>query len=123
MNAKGTPGNLKPFQKGDKRINRKGKPRDFAALRRLAQGIAHQELLQKDGSFATVAELILTGWASSKEPSLQIKFVEYAWGKVPSQVEGTVNTVSMTLEQWKKQREKNLAQVAQMEADFDEETP
>lgn len=91
MNAKGTPGNLKPFQKGDKRINRKGKPKDFAALRRLAQGIAHQELLQKDGSFATVAELILTGWATSKEPSLQIKFVEYAWGKVSTPVEVNAN--------------------------------
>lgn len=84
----------KDTQFGGKRANRrntKGRPKTFDALRSLAQQIAHKELLQKDGSFATVAELILTGWATSKEPSLQIKFVEYAWGKVSTPVEVNAN--------------------------------
>ena len=75
------------FKPGDKRINRKGRPKTLDALRTLAQQIAHKELAQKDGSTITVAEAILTGWAASNEPALQIKFVEYAWGKVPQPVE------------------------------------
>jgi hypothetical protein len=79
MNSTGKGG----FGERKQQINRKGRPKTFDALRSLAQQIAHKELPQKDGSFTTVAELILTGWATSREPSLQIKFVEYAWGKVP----------------------------------------
>jgi hypothetical protein len=35
------PSPSKPFAKGDKRINRKGRPKTFDALRQLAQTIAH----------------------------------------------------------------------------------
>jgi hypothetical protein len=79
--------NLKPFKKGDKRINRKGKPKSFLALRELAQQIAHEEMLQNDGSARTVTELILRKWAGSNDPRLQMAFVEYAFGKVPAQSE------------------------------------
>lgn len=79
--------NLKPFQKGDKRINRKGKPKSFTALRELAQQIAHKDLPQRDGSAITVTEAILTAWASSKDPRLQMQFIEVAYGKVPATVE------------------------------------
>ena len=34
------PENLKPFVKGDKRINRNGRPKSFDALRRLAVFVA-----------------------------------------------------------------------------------
>lgn len=42
--------NLKPFQKGDKRINRKGRPKSFDALRALAitqetDGVSLTEML------------------------------------------------------------------------------
>jgi hypothetical protein len=83
MNPKGTPANLKPFTKGDKRINRKGKPKDFTALRQLAQTIAHEDI--SDGM--TVTEAILRKWAGSKDPRLQLQFMEVAFGKVPSAVE------------------------------------
>lgn len=75
--------NLKPFKKGDKRINRKGRPKDFAGVRALAQTIAHEDI--SDGM--TVTEAILRKWAGSKDPRLQLQFMEVAFGKVPNPVE------------------------------------
>lgn len=71
------------FTKGDKRINRKGRPKTFDALRALAQTIAHEDI--SDGM--TVTEAILRKWAGSKDPRLQLQFMEVAFGKVPSPVE------------------------------------
>jgi len=79
-------GNLKPFKAGDKRINRKGRPVTFAALRTLAQQISH-EVAQGANSY-TVAEAILRSWANSGNPALQMKFIEVAFGKVPNEVGG-----------------------------------
>lgn len=67
------------FAKGDKRINRKGRPKSFDALRSLAQQIAHEEV----GDGLTVTEAILKRWAGSKDSRLQIQFMEVAFGKVP----------------------------------------
>jgi len=61
----------KGFVKGDKRINRRGRPRSFDALRQLAQTIAHEDI--SDGM--TVTEAILRKWAGSKDPRLQLQFV------------------------------------------------
>ena len=41
-NSGTVPKQLKPFVKGDPRINRKGRPKSFDALRSLAQEIAHE---------------------------------------------------------------------------------
>lgn len=71
------------FTKGDKRINRKGRPKTFDALRALAQTIAHEDI--SDGM--TVTEAILRKWAGSKDPRLQLQFMEVAFGKVPNPVE------------------------------------
>jgi len=78
--------NLKPFSKGDKRINRKGRPVTFDALRTLAQEISHETIPGKDGNPYTVAEAILRKWATSGNPALQMKFVEVAFGKVPEEM-------------------------------------
>lgn len=75
--------NLKPFAKGDKRINRKGKPKDFSALRKLAQGISHEDVTNGKGETVTVVEAILRKWAASNDPRLQMQFVEVAFGKTP----------------------------------------
>ncbi len=65
-------------------INRKGRPKDFASLRALAQQIAHEAVAQSSGDARTVTELILRKWAGSNDARLQMAFVEYAFGKVPS---------------------------------------
>ena len=77
----------KGFVKGDKRINRKGRPKTFDALRALAQEIAHEVIVQKDGTQLTVTQGILRKWAGSNDPRLQIQFMDIAFGKVPAPVE------------------------------------
>ena len=94
------PKQLKPFVKGDPRINRKGRPKTFDAARELAQQIAHEvckikppneeeQELVIDGHYVTVAEAVLRSWATSNEPKLQIAFMEWAFGKVPNVTEVT----------------------------------
>jgi len=95
--------NLVPFVKGDKRINRRGRPKTFDAMRTLAISIANEIAPDKNGNPAvvaipaldgagrehilTVAESILRSWANSRKPELQKAFVEIAFGKVPQQVD------------------------------------
>ena len=84
----------KGFVKGDPRINRKGRPKDFDSLRSLTQQIAHEvarkskeqggEPVIVDGHAVTITEAIMRSWAMSKDPRLQQKFIEVAYGQVPS---------------------------------------
>ena len=83
--------NSKPFTKGDPRINRKGRPKDFGALRALFQSIAQEPIVQKDGThyvidnhIVTIIEGIGRSWATSKNGQMQKAFVEVAYGQVPS---------------------------------------
>lgn len=78
----------KGFVKGDRRINRKGRPKSFDALRELAQQIAHEELQSGDMRMTTT-EAILRKWATSKDPRLQMQFMDVAYGKVPNVTEIT----------------------------------
>lgn len=82
------------FQERKAQINRKGRPKSFDALRSLAQEIAHEAAKQSkeqggqpvviDGHVVTITEAIMRSWAMSKDPRLQQKFIEVAYGQVPS---------------------------------------
>lgn len=84
----------KGFQKGDPRINRKGRPKSFDALRALAQQIADEVAHTADGAPVVIngrkvtnAELVIRKWMSSKDARLQMHVMEVAFGKVPQPIE------------------------------------
>ena len=78
--------NLIPFKKGDKRINRKGRPKSFDKLRKLAIQIAGE---QAGSTELTRVQLMLTAMASSKNPSDRALFLAYAFGKPKEEVDVT----------------------------------
>jgi hypothetical protein len=78
--------NLKPFVKGDPRINRHGRPKNFDALRKLAQLIGN-ELTNVKGVEMSRVEKELREWLDSRNPTLKKSFIEIGYGKVPDEVE------------------------------------
>ena len=85
---------LKPFVKGDKRINRGGKPKNFEKLRKLAIKIAAEEAANTGMSRV---QLMLTAMASSKHPSDRKLFLEYAYGKVREELDVTSKGEKLTI--------------------------
>jgi hypothetical protein len=79
--------NLKNFTKGDPRINRRGRPRSFDALRRLAVEIGREIDVDKDMS---TVEAILRSWARGNYNE-QKSLLEIAYGKVPDKTEMEVS--------------------------------
>lgn len=119
----------KGFVKGDPRINRSGRPKTFDQLRSLAQEIAHEVAISKErpvvinGKTVTVTEVIMRQWAQSKDPRLQQKFIEVAYGKTPEQVllSGSVANVEMTVSEWQAYVEKQRRAAAETLADDGDE--
>ncbi len=88
--------NLKPFKKGDPRINRKGKPRNMPALRELTLDILHEpatgpdgQLITANGKPVTKVEAIVRAAVQSKDPRQRQWAIELGYGKVPNPVEVT----------------------------------
>jgi len=87
--------NLKPFVKGDPRINRKGRPKSFDKLRELAVSLANEAAtatkdgvtvpIMIDGHAATQIEMLLRTMMR-ENPAW---FVEIAFGKVPDEVQNS----------------------------------
>lgn len=85
--------NLKPFVKGDPRINTRGRPKGIKQLQDLAKRISHEPVMAKgepvvvNDKIITLAEGILRKWATHPNPRYQQLFMEYAYGKLPDTVE------------------------------------
>jgi hypothetical protein len=88
-----------PFKKGDPRINRKGRPKTFDAVRELALSIAHETAMSSgapvviNGRIATVEEMILRQWAASGNFQKQQAFMWYCHGKIPDDVNMQISTI------------------------------
>ena len=87
---------LTPFKKGDKRINRSGRPKNFDKLRKLAIKIAAEEAANTG---MTRVELMLTAMASSKNPSDRALFLAYAFGKPKEEMDITSKGESINLKE------------------------
>lgn len=94
--------NLKPFKKGkgadiDPRINTKGRPKSFDQLRALFQEIAAEEV--SDGK-KTVTRVEYIGRMMAADKKLMKEFLEFAFGKVPQNVDikGKVGVYEVDIE-------------------------
>ena len=94
-NSKGKPVIGRPFTTGDRRINRRGRPRNFDAFTELCQKICHERVTLDDGEVMTRLEVILRDWAQSKDAQKQLAIVQYAFGKPVDKIE--TNLASKTV--------------------------
>jgi hypothetical protein len=72
------------FVKGDKRINRRGRPRTFDALRKLAVKIAGENVPESE---VTRIEAMLRVMSTSRNPADRALFLAYAYGKPKESIE------------------------------------
>jgi len=79
----------KPFYPGDPRINKKGRPKSFNALRALAVQIATEAVNPNKELDMTKVETIIRDWMSSPDFQKQKAALELAYGKVPDRTELT----------------------------------
>lgn len=74
------------FGENKEHINRKGRPRSFDQLRKLAIKIANEQSPEQDD--LTRLENLLRAYSNPRHPKSD-KFLEYAYGKVPDKLDVT----------------------------------
>lgn len=80
----------RPFVKGDPRINRKGRPKNYDSLRKLILQILSETVSSQDGTIAmSRIEFVLRDWLASRDYRKQLAVIQYAYGKPPDRVELT----------------------------------
>lgn len=103
------------FKEHPQHINRRGRPKTFDEVRKLAQSISHEVAIDPKtrapivaggttivdpqtglsvvvgGHRVTIVEAILRKWAFSNNPALNRAFVEICFGKVPDSIDITSN--------------------------------
>ena len=95
-NSNTVPKQLTPFVKGDKRINRKGRPRIFDKLRELTLDMFSRPALDANGNQiviegkpVTMIEYVMWKMIRSKDPREVQYAVQVAYGKVPDHIQLT----------------------------------
>jgi hypothetical protein len=87
------------FQKGDKRINRRGRPKDFDALRALVRDFLAEPTTKNKSRLWKLLEDM------ARTKGERVKMLEYGYGKVPDKVE-TVGSMNLQVEGLEKVLEK-----------------
>lgn len=81
--AKGKPRG-KPFEEGDKRINRRGRPKDHVGVRKLIQRIAWEPVSKEDRERRL--ELMVRNMMTSKNAADHESVLKHGYGDVPKEI-------------------------------------
>ena len=82
------PNSLKPFQKADPRINRAGRPKNYDLIHEIATRLCAEPAdLEDNPEGISQLEAIMREWLTSKNYHKQLAVIQYAFGKIPEQIE------------------------------------
>lgn len=95
------PQNLKPFKKGDPRINRAGRPKNYDLLHEIAVRLCAEPAdLGDNPEGITQVEAIMRDWLHSRNYQKQLAVIQYAFGKVPEQIEVEKKEPNRVIIEW-----------------------